>query len=96
MDIFMECGHSANAEHVLEDGTKIPSCAICMCDKIVEDKPDLTGRKARCDYFGQTFRHSGRMVTCHGETNSKYSLAFFEHRPTRPFDKYYCGCYGWN
>lgn len=95
-DILMKCGHSANAEQKLEDGTSIPACAICMCRDIVENKPDLTGRKARCTYFGRTFKHNGRMVTCHGEADSKYRLAFFEHKPNSKYDTYYCGCWGWD
>jgi hypothetical protein len=92
----MACGHSANAEQVLEDGTRIPACAICNCNKISEEQIDLTGRKARCGYYGKTFKHRGRMVTCSGEVDSKLSLAFFEHKPNQKYDEYYCGCLGWD
>ena len=37
----MKCGHSANAEQVLNDGTKIPACAICGCTDIEDNKPKL-------------------------------------------------------
>jgi hypothetical protein len=92
----MECGHSANAEHVADDGTRTPACAICGCTKIIDNKPDLTGRKARCTYFGRTFKHKGQTITCYGEANSKYELPFFEHKPNSSHDEYYCGCWGWD
>lgn len=82
MDILMKCGHSANAKQVLKDGTRIPCCAICTCSEIAENKPDLSGRKARC--------------SCRRETDSKYSLPFFEHKPGNLYDVYYCGCQGWD
>ena len=95
-DILMKCGHSANCEQVLKDGSRIPACAICNCSEIVEAKPDLTGRKARCSYFGRTFKRRGQTVTCHGEADSKYTLPFFEHKPKSQYDEYYCGCWGWD
>jgi hypothetical protein len=42
-------------------------------------------RKARCTYF----------VTCKAETPSREGLPFFEQKPDREHDSYYCGCYGW-
>jgi len=92
----MKCGHTANAEKILDDGTRMSACAICRCFEVAETIPDLTGRKARCGYFGKTFRHRGREVTCSGEVDSKLSLAFFEHKPNSKNDEYYCGCWGWN
>ena len=94
---MMKCGHSANG--VIRDNK--PVCVICygISDgaDIIEEKPiDLTGRKARCSYYGKTFTHRGRKVTCTGEVDSKVSLAFFEHCPNKEYDNYYCGCFGWD
>lgn len=86
-DILMKCGHSANAEQVLNDDTKIPACAICGCTDIEENKSDLTGRKSRCSYYGSK---------CHSEVDSSYNLAFFEHKSNSKYDEYYCGCWGWS
>lgn len=59
-----------------------PCCAICSCTEVVK-KPLLEGRKARCSYCGK-------------ETDSNYGLAFFEFRPEKEYDLYYCGCEGWD
>ena len=77
----MQCGHTANAH---QDGK--PVCVICIGidagATIVAEKPDLTGRKAKC--------------ICGAEVDSSYDLAFFEHRPDQEHDGYYCGCMGWD
>ena len=92
----MKCGHSDNAKRILNNGESIPACAICGCTDIEEAKPDLTGRTAKCTYFGRSFKYNGRMVTCHGEVDSRLNLAFFNHKPNSKNDEYYCGCWGWN
>lgn len=84
MKPMMKCGHAANA--VDKDGN--PCCAICAGYTpdafIVEDKEiDLTGRKARC-------------LDCGSLKDSSPDLPFFEYRPDRKFDGYYCGCKGWD
>lgn len=89
---LMKCGHTAQAV----DGKGNHICAICMCDEIETDIFDLTGRKARCIYFGQAFMFGGRRVTCHGETDSRYELPFFKNKPDSEHDEYYCGCWGWD
>ena len=83
-DILMKCGHSAQG---INSGTGKPVCLICMCEEVAESKPDLTGRKARCSYYG---------TNCKGEVTSRYNLAFFKHKPNSEFDEYYCGCFGWD
>lgn len=93
---MMKCGHSANANRVLLGGERVPSCAICAGltpnAEIVIETPDLTGRKARCSYFGSS--HGGK--TCDGEVDSSPDCAFFEHKPDAEYDRFYCGCWGWN
>lgn len=86
--VMMECGHSHNT--VKSDGA--PYCVICGCSVVAPTKPDLTQRKARCQYYGAYVRHG----KCASEADSKESLAFFKHDPDSEYDSYYCGCYGWD
>ena len=83
---LMGCGHAANA--VTADGA--PACAICAGihpgASTVADAPDLTGRVARCSYYS----------SCRREVPSRTTLAFFGHRKAQPYDRYYCGCWGWD
>lgn len=82
---MMECGHAANA--ALPNGD--PACAICMgmdpkATQVMKDKPDLSGREAEC-------------LSCHKNVvKSSPDLPFFEHRPDKETDGYYCGCMGWD
>ncbi len=80
---MMKCGHAANAKNAQGD----PVCVICIgivpgADIIDDTSLDLAERKARC--------------FCGRERPSSPALAFFEHRPNREYDVYYCGCRGWN
>lgn len=77
---LMTCGHVANA---VDAATHEPCCVICNCHEIMQDKPDLTNRVAKCS-------------TCGHITKSDFSLPFFEYRPNLQTDTYYCGCYGWD
>lgn len=83
MTTMMTCGHAANA---VVTNTDQPVCVICVCADVA-DQPDLTGRIARCSYYG------GK---CRSEQPSDTRLAFFSHSPERDHDTYYCGCYGWD
>lgn len=86
---LMKCGHVANAT---DDSTGSPVCAICFgitkdAEVVVGEcfgTNGLEGRKAVCVYGG------------HGEINSSWDLPFFEYRPHMDYDKYYCGCMGWD
>lgn len=84
---MMMCGHAANAKK--GDGT--PVCVICYGTPggagavEVAPEPDLTGRIAQCAYNPESSR-----------VPSDSSLPFFEHRPNHEYDRYYCGCYGWD
>lgn len=60
-----------------------PACAICSCVELDDREINLTGREATCTYCGK-------------KQQSDERLAFFEHRPGQRFDKYYCGCFGWD
>ncbi len=80
---MMECGHAANATRAGD-----PVCAICFgitADaENIAAAPDLEGRTAVCSYAG------------HKPVPSSTSLAFFAHDPSKTFDLYYCGCWGWD
>jgi hypothetical protein len=103
-DALMKCGHSAQGIN----GTGKPVCLICMCEEIAESKPDLTGRKARCSYFGKEVynceTHYPKMLTtdsrgkkhCGSLVDSSYSLPFFEYKPNSKEDSFYCGCMSWD
>jgi len=67
---MMKCGHAANSLLTKSDGSKVPACVICAgihpgYDQVVEEKPDLTERIARC-YCGK-------------EKPSNWNLPFFEY-----------------
>lgn len=82
---MMKCGCAGQADRVMPDGTRKPSCITHSCDEIAPIQPNLVGRKAKCSY--------GCVKTI---TDSSLDLAFFEHKPDAEFDRYYCGCYGWD
>lgn len=99
----MACGHTT---HAFNTRTNTPSCVICVgihpgADTLVtaDDRPDLTGRRARCNYSMKTGTcqptRNMRVATA-TEVDSAWGLAFFEHRPDAEFDAYYCGCFGWD
>ena len=81
--VLMKCGHTANAEY---DNGK-PCCLICSPKReayeVVEDKPNLTGRKAKCTDCGEI-------------VNSNWNLPFFEYCPDKEYDRFYSGCWGWD
>jgi len=62
----------------------IPSCVVHDCIEVAESVPDLAGRKASCG------------LGCGHERPSSLDLAFFEYRPAKATDSYYCGCRGWD
>jgi hypothetical protein len=81
---MMKCGHVAQGT---KGDTGKPVCVICIgidpgAEIIDENPPDLTGRMAKCR-------------SCDYMKESKFSLAFFEYRPDREYDLFYCGCRGW-
>jgi len=103
---LMGCGHTANSTVKGKDGLPDrPACAICVCivpgwDNPVEVKPSLDGRMARCGYDSRLRggQHEGRNHNRAGEspTPSRWGLPFFEHRPDKDEDAFYCGCWGWD
>jgi hypothetical protein len=77
--VLMKCGHVANAT---TENHK-PCCVICSCTEVVNETPNLQGRKAVCTF-------------CKCEENSSLDLPFFEYKPSEKEDEYYCGCLGWD
>lgn len=107
---IMKCGCAAAAT-CRDDGKgnhydpPIPVCITHDCLEIADPQPDLEGRKARCVYFGvvPTGRNHEsnygckRGEPCQCEQPSLiHKLPFFVHRPDRPHDEFYCGCFGWD
>lgn len=83
---MMKCGHIAMALLHPHKGKKldppIPACVICDCYEPDNAPPNLTERRARCDYYGRATRKSecptcGRV--CHCEEPSSLDLAFFAY-----------------
>lgn len=79
---LMKCGHAANAT----DTNGNPVCVICITPGkkddpaiVVIELPSLEERKAICAY-------------CSEPIDSNIDLAFFEYRPDKKYDSYYCGC----
>ena len=61
----------------------VPGCGVHACTEPMDTAPDLTNRRMRCSYGGN-------------EKPSNPKAAFFEYCPSEDFDRYYCGCYGWD
>ena len=97
MATMMKCGHAANSTTTIE-GEKRPACAICAgisggANLIVDEVgPDLSKRQARCGYATSS-RCEGTIIP---SEQARDKQAFFEYRPDREFDSFYCGCFGWN
>lgn len=82
MVYLMKCGHTANAEMVI-NGKKVPCCAIHNCIEIEKELPDLKGRKARCPHCGEI-------------EDSDWELPFFHYNENGDEDTFYDGCWGWD
>lgn len=80
MSVLMECGHAANGT---EKTSGLPACVVCGSTVVATDQPDLSDRIAKCGYCGV-------------RGPSSRTLAFFEYKPDREFDAFYCGCFGWD
>lgn len=77
---YMKCGHTTTATLKPDN---IPICPICLCHEIA-DEPTLEGREARCTYG------------CGSKRLSSFDLPFFCYCPGSEYDRYYCGCEGWD
>jgi len=88
MKPIMKCGcvamGSCSRLNGVEYNPPIPSCITHDCIEVAPAAPDLTGRVATCG------------LNCKSQRPSSLDLAFFEYRPNREMDSYYCGCRGWD
>lgn len=79
---IMKCGHVVDEKH--------PKCDLCNCTTILREVMNntdgLENRKARC------CQHKTSKPP---EVPSRWDLPFFNYRPDKDFDEYYCGCWGW-
>lgn len=77
---IMKCGHVENAKTL----DNKPFCAICNCDIINKslDNNDSSPRYAKC--------HCGKIEL------SSQDLPFFRRCESEEYDRFYCGCDGWN
>ncbi len=81
--IAMKCGCAAAGTLKRPGQPALVGCGLHDCTDVVDTRPSLEGRTAKCSYGGK-------------EIASSWSLAFFQHRPGQAHDAYYCGCFGWD
>ena len=88
MKRILTCGCDAD---IARDENGNPICPIHGCGEVQEEKLEelLKGRKAKCAYCGSICDS----LHCPGYSGFP---PFFEHRPEEEFDRYYCGCRGWD
>ncbi|MDD5547112.1 MAG: hypothetical protein PHO67_08180 [Candidatus Omnitrophica bacterium] len=91
---LMKCGCVAPA--ITRDGK--PACVVhagkpeaLQLDRMVKGNHGLEGRKAKC-----SCRHEGPRAGIPTTTDSYWCLPFFEYHPDKEFDRFYCGCFGWD
>lgn len=111
MAVMMKCGHAANATSDGKPACVICAMIDSGWNVVDDSPPDLSQRRARCTDYGRVGRYDGnqgckRGTPCNCEepssdgitTDGKPSrLAFFEYRPGKEFDEFYCGCsVGWD
>ena len=104
---LMKCGCAPQGFKKV-NGKQVECCIVHNCIEPIEQQPDLTGRTARCSYFGQTkpmrryandecnYGCQGNSVCRCGSVPSSFDLAFFEYKPNCEQDIFYCGCHGWD
>lgn len=98
---ILKCGCNAMAQHNnAHDGLEAghPTCIVHSCCEIAQD-PDLTGRRMRCAYYGNTtYKNECRSCkgVCSHESESSLNTPFFQYKPEQDFDEFYCGCRSWD
>lgn len=107
---LMKCGHLANGRTRVGD-EQVRCCVGCTmagdpASREVDDgpPPDLTGRTARCTYYGsvptgrnhESYYGCKRGDRCLCEQPSSLTLPFFDRRRNDPHDRFFCGCWGWD
>lgn len=92
---MMKCGCRAQGTTSPDNN---PVCVIHVgftpdAEIVNENPPDISGRKARCSYYGS---HCKSEANSDGSGSRWNSLPFFVSQPTEEYDQYYCGCWGWD
>ena len=100
---IMKCGCVAMTIRT-DGGRRDPWCFTHDCGEIADRQPDLSGRMARCAYFGKVVPRKSYNANacsrcragepCACEQPSTPKLWFFIHKPQEPFDEFYCACHG--
>lgn len=109
---MMLCGHAATGGHGTPGTEDYHECCVvcsmggrseqaCTVDP---NPPDLTSRRARCTYYGSSitvrecnYGEKRGTVGCHCEQPSNpKALPFFEYHSDEDFDRFFCGCAGWD
>ena len=84
--MLMDCGCVSQGKDLK---TGKPVCVVHfglgggLGENPAKTQPDSEGRRARCSYGG-------------AEVQSRLTLPFFMYYPDESYDKYYCGCRGWD
>lgn len=101
MEKILKCGCFGATRHAREhDGLEANhrSCIIHdTCETV--DAPSFEGRRARCLYYGKSAHKSECDLCekeCSHEVDSSTQQAFFESKPDKEHDEFYCGCHSWN
>lgn len=90
LNVMMACGCKANSiGSQAGSDKKGPACVIHNCFTVAEEQPDLTGRKARCAFYGKQTRRSeclykgdvkeNGVMICRCERDSALDLPFFKY-----------------
>jgi len=97
----MKCGCVAMTINQSRGG--VPWC-LTHDEGEIGEQPDFSGRRARCDYYGQPVKTSmynsnccdtcKRGDVCRCEQDSSQKLWFFKHQPEEEYDMFYCACHG--
>jgi hypothetical protein len=83
---LMKCGHATGATH---NGK--PVCAICF--NINDGAEEII-----CECIGNVGLERRKAKCIEGDSivDSRWDLALFQYLPSQDYDRYYCGCMGWN
>lgn len=66
---------------------------------IIQDKKEESMNDFPNEPYNKMAIHnakSAQCLYCSKTTESHPSLPFWEHKPNDEYDKYYCGCFGWD
>lgn len=80
-----------------ENNERMARCSYYGSSNIVDLKRKF---KFACNYdCDKTIAEGGRHCKCErpsSDNEKGHGLPFFEACPDKPYDKFYCGCWGWD